>query len=113
MKTREVAKTLRGFADFLDARPEFDTEGVVSFLEGYSKEEPHAYINFYDKGKFVEAVKSIGNATKTYTDGDYPKLEVTADAFPIKLSISRDKVCRKIVQFECDPLFSEEEVRSL
>lgn len=109
----ELVNILRSFADFLESRPDFDTEGCVSVIDGY-KESPYVvYINFYDRDKFVAAVKAVGNATKKYTDGDYPKLEVTADAFPIKLSISRDKVCTKKVEYICEPLFSEEEVRSL
>ncbi len=112
MNTQELVNIFRSFADFLESRPDFDTEGCVSVLDGY-KESPHVYVNFYDRDKFVAAVKALGNATKKYTDGDYPKLEVTADAFPIKLSISRDKVCKKTVTFDCEPLFSEEEVRSL
>ncbi len=112
MKTGQLIEVLANFTTFLADRPEFETEGCVSVIDGY-KESPHVYVNFYDRDKFVAAVKALGNATKKYTDGDYPKLEVTADAFPIKLSISRDKVCKKTVTFDCEPLFSEEEVRSL
>ena len=114
MKTREVATLLRNFADFLDSRPEFNTESVVSAMQHYPEELGlYTHIGFWDKDKFVAAVKAIGSSTKAYTDGDYPTLVVTANGFPIELSISRDKVCKKTVTFDCEPLFSEEEVRSL
>ena len=112
MNTQELVNIFRSFADFLESRPDFDIEGCVSVIVGY-KESPHVYINFYDRDKFVAAVKAIGNATKKYTDGDYPKLEVTAEAFPIVLCISRDKVCTKKVTYDCEPLFSEEEANAL
>lgn len=107
MKTRDTAVQLRALADFLDARPEFETEGHVFVFTQYST------INFYDRDKFITAVKSLGSSKKSYTEGEYSKLMVTADAFPIKLSIARDAVCKKIVKFECEPLFSEDEVEAL
>jgi hypothetical protein len=114
MDTKELSATLRSLADFLDSRPVFELESGMSILTSYTeKTTSYGYISFYDRDTFVAAVKAIGSATKHYTDGDYPKLEVVVDAFPLKLSIARDKVCRKVVTFECDPLFSEEEVRNL
>jgi hypothetical protein len=113
MKTRELASFLQTLADFLASAPEFDTENCASILKGYKANSPNLYINYYDRDKFVAAVKALGSCTKRYTDGDYPKLEVTAKAFPIQLTISRDKVCKKTVVYDCEPLFSEEEVGSL
>jgi len=107
--SRDLADRLRQVADFLDLRDVFKTEngGYLSSYDGKFG------ISFDSKEHFVAAVKAVGDAEKHYTDGDYPKLEVTADSFPIKLSISRDKVCRKVVKFECDPLFSDAEVEAL
>jgi hypothetical protein len=112
MNTRELGDFLRALEFFLSNIPPFGTEGCMSILQDYNK-APYAYLNFYDRDKFVVAVKAIGNCKKTYTDGDYPKLNVTAKAFPIQLSISRDKVCKKTVVYDCEPLFSPEEVEAL
>ncbi len=112
MKTRELVPFLQTLADFLASAPEFDIENCASILRGYKENSPNLYINYYDRDKFVAAVKALGSCTKRYTGG-YPSLEVTAKAFPIQLTISRDKVCKKTVVYDCEPLFSEEEVESL
>ena len=113
MKTREYAQELRKFADYLDSRPEFSGEHMVFFPKTtYSAQSIH--INYDDKAQFVEAVKALGSSTKTCTgDSNYSRLNVRAKDYPLELSISRDKVCRKVVKFECEPLFSEEEVEAL
>ena len=114
MKTRELATMLRKTADYLDSLEEFKTGTSITFLEDYSTKKTRVYGSFYDKDEFVAAVKAIGNATKRYDDSStYPELHVTAKAFPIEFNISRDKVCKKIVTYDCEPLFSEEEVEAL
>ncbi len=110
MKTQEVAQMLRNFAAFLEDRPDFRVEGDLSLMPG---KNPYFFCKYYDKNTFVEAVKALGDCTKTYTDGDYSDLRVTAKNFPIQLSISRDRVCKKEVKYICEPLFSTEEVESL
>ena len=113
MKTRELAVELRKFADYLDSRPEFKNENLL-FFPKTTYGEQYMHMNYTDKPQFVEAVKALGSSTKKYTgDSDYAKLEVQAKDYPLKISISRDKVCRKVVKFECDPLFSEEEIEAL
>ena len=110
MKTREYAVELRKIADFLDSRPEFEIFLMILFT--YSKFYAHA--SYDDKQVFVAAVKALGDSTKKYTGNtDYSKLEVTAKAYPLELSIPRDKVCKKIVTFDCEPLFSESEIEAL
>ena len=113
MKTRELERLLRKFANYLVTIPEFDVEGCVSFLEGHAGTGPYVHVSLWDRDKFIAAVKAIGSSKKVYTEGDYAELQVTADAFPIKLSIARDKVCLKKVTYECEPLFSAEEVEAL
>lgn len=113
MTTRELEVTLRSFADYLSAIPEFDVENCVSIMGGSNATGPYVHVPIWDRDKFIAAVKTIGSSKKVYTDGDYAELQVTADAFPIKLSISRDKVCLKTVTYDCEPLFSAEEVEAL
>ena len=94
MQTHELVPFLRGLATTFLYAPDFDTEGCFSILTGVD-EKPYIFISFYARDKFVAAVKALGSSTKEYTTGDYPRLQVTARDFPIKLSISRDTVCRK------------------
>jgi len=111
METKEAAVMFRNFAFFLDEHPDFKTGGTVSLMA--DSKAPYFFISYYDKKIFVEAVKAIGDCTKEYTQGDYSSLHVTAKNFPIKLSIPRDRVCKKIVTFDCEPLFSTDEVEAL
>lgn len=101
--TRDYAAKLRRVADFLDSRPEFEIDWEFS-----------EQLSFYSKDKFVAAVKALGSAKKTYTEGEHGNLIVTPEAFPeFSIRIQRSSVCRKVVKFECDPLFSEDEVEAL
>ena len=100
--TREAAKKLREIADFLDSRPTFSLE---YFNPGF--------FSFYDKAQFVAAAKAIGDATKSANKGEYADFSLTSKRVPITLSIARDKVCRKTVKYECEPLFTSEEMESL
>lgn len=94
MDSREYAQKLKDIAEFLDSRPEFNYIG--------SKED------------FVAAAKAIGDATKSVGDGEYANFTLTAKNCPdLKLIIPRDAVCRKTVKYECEPLFSHEEMEAL
>jgi hypothetical protein len=44
---------------------------------------------------------------------NYAELVVKATAAPFSVRISRDKVCKKIVSYDCEALFSAEEVEAL
>ena len=100
--TREAAKKLREIADFLDSRPTFSLE---YFNPGF--------FSFYDKAQFVAAAKAIGDATKITEEGEYANFNLKSKHAPITLVIPRDKVCHKTVKYECEPLFTSEEMESL
>ena len=107
--SHEFAVRMKQIADYLLARDSFKITrcAVISDYDGKFS------MTFDDKEEFVKAVKIVGDAKKSYTDGDYSYLQVEAVYAPIELKISRDKVCKKVVKFECEPLFSEEEVEAL
>ncbi len=112
MNTREYAVELRKVADFLDSRPDFTIDSGVFFQE--CKDGIKTNLSYWNKEKFVEAVKAVGPSTKHYTDGEFARLEIIVGDCPnISLTISRDRVCKKIVTFDCEPLFSESEVEAL
>jgi hypothetical protein len=102
MTTREYAAGLRKIADFLDSRPEFETDIA-----------PSLSLYYYHKEKFIVAAKALGSATKIFSDGDYAMLRLTAKDAPVTLGIQRDKVCKKTVTYDCEPLFSPEEVAEI
>ena len=107
--SREMAQRLRNVAEFLEDHDNFKLESGA-YLSGY---DGKFSIHFDSKEAFVNAVKAVGEGVKEYTSEPYSKLNYSAAWAPIELSIPRDKVCRKIVKFECDPLFTAEEVEAL
>lgn len=109
--SRELARRFRQLADFLDSCETFSMQNGA-FL---SVSDGQLCISFDSKEAFIAAVRAIGNATKRYDypDDAYAKLVVSADYAPIELSIPRDKVCKRTVTYDCEPLFSADEVAEL
>jgi len=103
MDSHQYAKQLKETAEHMLARPVFQ-------LEEYSN--PHVYVSFYEKEKFVAAARSLGSGKKYFSMDD---LLYEPNGTCIVLVIGRDKVCRKIqdVKWECEPLLSTEEVEKL
>ena len=69
------------------------------------------YLYFWSKEDFTAAAKALGTAKKVVTSSD--DFQLIAEGAPVTLSISRDKVCKKIVTYDCEPLFTPEEVEAL
>lgn len=111
MNSRDYAKHLRVLAEFLDERAEFEFE--YGSTTAYGKIAPSTTLSFYDKEKFVVAAKAIGNAEKEVQEGDYAQFYLVSKNVPLKLGIARDRVCKKTVKFDCEPLFSAEELALL
>ena len=102
MNTREYAIEIRKVADFLDSRQAFE---LPSYMQGQT------LISYWDKEPFVNAAKALGDAAKEYTV--YNDLHLTSKHAKVILSIARDKVCKKTVTYDCEALFSPEEVEAL
>lgn len=111
MKSKEYTEHLRTVAAALDAREEFEFDFATIF--NHDAKGINTTLNFDDKAQFVSAAKTIGAADKEYGEGEYANFQLVSKTLPLKLSISRDKVCRKVVKFECEPLFSTEELAAL
>jgi hypothetical protein len=112
MNSHALAKHLQSIAKFLESRANFETDSIQS--THYSEKSGlQTNIHFYNKEKFTEAAKLFGNATKEFENGEYADFKLTSTTAPISLRIPRDKVCRKTVKFECEPLFSTEELNNL
>jgi hypothetical protein len=101
MTSHEYAERLRKISDFLLTRPS------VEF--GHGDKE---VLYFYGKEEFVAAVKAMGSGKK-YFSNDY--FNFLCEAVPLELYANRSTVCRKVrdAEYECDPLFTNEEVEAL
>ena len=108
--SRELVNRFHQLADYLNSIEEFKLE-AGAYLSNYNGQ---LSIRFDSKETFVKAVKAVGSASKKYTDSStYPELIVNANHAPLEFSILRDRVCKKTVTFDCEPLFSEDEVAAL
>jgi hypothetical protein len=105
MTSHEYAQRLQQLGDFLLSRPEFDAGG-----------SPHIFLSFYNKDKFLPAVKALGAGTKEFTTGSWPEVVFKpTGADEIKVSVPRDKVCHKVQDavWECEPLLSAGEIEQI
>jgi hypothetical protein len=102
MNSHEYANKLKELADFLLAKPEFETDaGPRISLYYWSQKEA-----------FLGAVKALGKGRKEWTARD---LDFRPDGLPdgvkLLLNIQRESVCRKVQEekWECEPLLSQAE----
>lgn len=109
MSMRTLANTLREVAQYLDSVDDFELESIF-----VADNKGNLGIHFFSKEEFVKAVKAVGSSKKTYGEGEYGDLRVSPNSFPsLSLRIPRSAVCKKVVKFECEPLFSEAELEKL
>jgi hypothetical protein len=94
LSNSEFAATLRATADLYDTHPDLP--------------QLHTTIYVFNKADLLRALKAIGGRfTKEF--GDY-QARYNSQAIPgLTVSIDRDKVCRKVVTWDCEPLLSDEE----
>lgn len=102
MTSHEAANKLSEMAEFLRSKPEFEIGRALTI-----------YRHFWEKESFLAAVKALGSGEKVYDSTDLNF--VPAGCPDINISISRNKVCRKVQEekWECEPLLSQEEEASV
>jgi hypothetical protein len=108
--SHEYARCLQQFANFLLSRDAFELPWTTPTTFHHM-----TYYDPEDKGRFIAAVKALGTGEKKFTE-DHVEFIVNApgtDAFTIRAP--RHVICRllKPAKYECDPLFSPEEVSQL
>lgn len=102
MNSHEYANKLKELADFLLAKPEFETDG-----------EPRVFFWYWsDKQGFLGAVKALGSGEKKWSTDDltfYPA--GVPDGIHFELQIRRVAICRLVreAEYECEPLLSQAE----
>jgi len=82
---------LRQAADFLEAKPDFPAMGYQNLcLWADSKED----LRF--------AARQLGSFTKVFTDSWFElHHEITPKIFSIEVRIWRDRICKKVVTWDC------------
>jgi hypothetical protein len=102
MDNAQFAAQLRQWADLYEKHPELPRGyGVIIYATG--KEEVKKTITLIG-GKWS---KSISGSE------DYQSVNFTHVQTGLVCNVSRDRVCRKIVSYDCDPIMSPEEEAEL
>ncbi len=92
---------LRKLADLLENSDENPFHSSTFYLGVYAKDELLKQVRFF--GGVWD--KSLG-----FRDED---IHLTSRELPILISIPRDKVCRKTVTYDCEPMFSPDDEKEL
>jgi hypothetical protein len=98
-----ITETLRTLADIWE-KP-----------ENAALQKPALYVWCSTKQELLAVIRAIGGKfTKTIGTGEYAYITLVPDRAPeLRINISRDRVCRKIVKWECEPLLLPEEEREI
>ncbi len=71
-------------------------------------------IHFWDKTTLVTALRKLGGKWQKTISSGGEYYEITREDLPLlKFVIARDKVCKKVVTWDCEPLLSPEEEREV
>ncbi len=99
---QEFIQGLRALADRMEEVPELEIPTYTQF-----------YISTYEKTDLLSKIRQFGGTWKKSLS--WGETEVTLDSahMPVRLSIPRDKVCKKIVTWDCEPMFSPADEQEL
>lgn len=92
---------LRKLADILEAADEYPFE---------SKE---FYVSAWDKSDLLKQLQFFGGVWDKSLGFGETDIHLTSRELPILISIPRDKVCRKTVTYDCEPMFSPDDEKEL
>lgn len=76
-----------------------------------------AYHNFYvsvdDKDELLKYIRTLGGVWDKSLGFGGDDIHLRSRTLPVLLSIPRDKVCRKTVTYDCEPMFSPDDEKEL
>src|ERR1700686_93126 len=64
------------------------------------------YVHCDDKDEVLKYIRTLGGIWDKSLSFGGDDIHMKSRMFPVMLSISRDKVCRKTVTYDCEPMFS-------
>lgn len=98
MKNIEYVKKLRALADKLEEL------GEVQGLE-----PANICIYQFNKETLASIIRALGgkwNKIVLCPDKDYSAINFTSEKYPVVITISRDRVCKKTINYDCEPIFA-------
>lgn len=95
MQYAEYVKKLRALADKLEQL-------------GEGEEMPNIAHYIHNKEDLAKAIRALGGKwIKEIIGGDqYACVVFKSELFPLRITISRDRVCKKTVSYDCEPIFA-------
>ena len=89
---------------------------AARYRENWGLSQMNLMVWTHDKASLAVTLKGFGGKWKKNppkNDDDYALQLLSVDLHPLAVFIPRNKVCRKIVRFECEPLLSPEDEAEL
>lgn len=71
------------------------------------------YCSVGDKEELLQCIRALGGVWDKSLSYGGDDIHLTSRELPIMLSIPRDKVCRKKVTYDCEPMFSPDDEKEL
>ena len=96
MNRDNVIQGLRELADLLEAKPEFPLPRQL--------EQPQPSLSrwIWSKEELFELAHKLGSFKKRYTDDKFELIVTLPSGLDLIYYCDRDKVCKKIVTYECE-----------
>ena len=96
MTRAEVIQGLRELADLLEAKPKFPLPRALD------SDPPTLTRWVWSKEELSEVARELGSFKKRYTDDKFELIVTLPSGLELIYYCDRDKVCKKIVTYECE-----------
>ena len=96
-----IVTKLRNLADLLEKEPVPDLEASRFYLHVYTKEDLLKHLRYFG-----------GRRNKRLGFGG-DDIYMESDRLPVAICVPRDKVCRKVVTYDCEPMFSPDDEKEI
>lgn len=91
---------LRNLADRLEQDKEIPEPGNL-------------YLHAWEKSDLLKMIRQFGGSWEKSLSYGETDIQLESRKFPLIISISRDKVCKKVVTYDCEPMFSPQDAQDL
>lgn len=95
-------KGLRKLADVIEA----STDPALAVPHNF-------YFGVYAKEDLLTLLRQFGGVWDKSLGFSADDIHLTSRTLPVLISIPRDKVCRKTVTYDCEPMFSPDDEKEL
>ncbi len=98
----EFVRGLRKLADIIEAQ-DGEPTNISKTL----------YVSVYNKAALLTEIKRYGGVWHKSLSYGGENIQLTSRELPVLISVPRDKVCRKTVRYDCEPMFSPDDEKEI